>query len=165
MVALLAGAALVLVAQWRWPGALTVFLFVGPIGLFLFVVLPFWLCWGVSQGLRLRTRARWQVDASDQALTIRTGRGSQTIRLADIATARLATNFDLGASRFLEDSLGLFDSRGRKLVKLPASTLGLSPLLELLERRAIPLNRVQVNPPAFLDGFFDERPSPPAKSG
>lgn len=118
-------------------------------------LLPFWLFWGVRHGLRLRTRTRWRVETSEETLTIWERGRRRKIPLGDIVVARLSTNFDLGASRFLEDALGLFDAHGRRIVKLPHSTLGLPALLEVLGKRAISVDRVKVNPPRVFDAFFD----------
>jgi hypothetical protein len=146
-------AAAVLLASWVWPWSRTwlLVLLAGGVPVLILAVLPIWALWSVWRGLRVRSRARWRIEATDDAFTIWNGSKPLTLRIADIGRARLARSSNWTQSRLVEDALTLVDRRGARLLKVPASAQGFTTLLEALAASAVPMSRVDVSAPAILD--------------
>lgn len=105
----------------------------------------------VRQGLRTRTRRAFTVRIAHDVLELRCGRTPRALPLARIARARLATNGNWTESKIVEDALSLFDARGRRVAKVPASAEGWRDLLDVLHQRGVAIEERAVDAPAFLD--------------
>ena len=145
-------AAVALTAWFLWPPTQRWLVALPLIAPVLFVIaLPFWHGWCIGRGLRLRTRARWRVVSTAAAVVVWCGEESTELPAANIASGRLAQNANWTDSRFLEDALTLFDSHGKSLLKIPSSADGFSILLDQLTAKGVPVSRIEVPAPAFLD--------------
>lgn len=128
----------------------TVLLFGGAPLLFL-VVLPFWWARSVRKGLRTRRSQPCAVQTHSDAFLVRTGAREQSFPFPSVVRCRFAINANWTESKLVENALTLFDTTGKPLVKVPSSAAGFEQLVLALKDRNIPIDKVEVDAPAFLD--------------
>ncbi len=128
-----------------------IFVLVSLVPLLPVLVLIPWYFVARHRGLTPRSKARCRVALSDGQIQVSRGSGQRSLSLPGIARARLARNSNWTESKLLEDALGLFDQQGREVLRLPESAEGLPALLAALRDRDVPVERIDVSAPAFLD--------------
>jgi hypothetical protein len=134
-----------------WISVGLVILAIGGPPLLFLLALPPWLMWSCARGMKLRSRTVWRLELREERLEVWVGPRRRWQRpLSAVQRARDARNANWTGSTFVEDALTLYDADGRAL-KIPSSAQGFSALLDALHGRQVPIARVDVSAPVFLD--------------
>lgn len=115
------------------------------------LMLPTMTIHSVWAGLAMRHHIPWEISLTDSAIEARRKGRHVHLPLATIASARMVENDNWTESTVVEDALTLRDERGKRVLKVPRSARGFEELMAWIARAGLPLERVGVGGPAFLD--------------